>query len=62
MFNQVYSMIPSHKIARVLCEIATGKNKVGSKWREREREREREKEREREQQINEVRDRGLDRN
>jgi hypothetical protein len=38
--NQVYSMIPSHKIIGVFIWIGTGENGVGSQRRGRERERE----------------------
>ncbi len=54
LFNQVYSMIPLIKLSDYLCGIATGENRVGSKWSRRERERE--------QWINGVRDVALDRN
>jgi hypothetical protein len=57
-FNQMYSMIPSHKISAVfkcLWEFVTGEMEWGVN-------REGEREREREQQINSVRDGGLDRN
>jgi hypothetical protein len=47
-------MISSHKIIRVFNEIATGENRVGSKWRGRQRERE--------QWINRVREGALERN
>ncbi len=46
-------MIPSTKLSEYLNQMATAKNRVGSKWTGRERERERE----REQHINGVRDR-----
>ncbi len=39
-YNQVYSMIPSIKLAEYVCEITTGENHVRSKRREREREKE----------------------
>jgi hypothetical protein len=39
-FKQVYSMILSIKLSEYLYEIATGENRVGSKWRGREREKE----------------------
>ncbi len=37
-FNQVYLMIPSTKSSEYLHQMASGENRVGSKWRERERE------------------------
>jgi hypothetical protein len=54
MFNQVYSMIPSHKSLEYLCEITTGENRMRSEQRRREGEKE--------QWINRVREGALDRN